>query len=233
MERISCYWWTVTFSLSEQRTSPVSWTARRTCFRGRGFLKDSGSCTSSRFGWFGPATGQRRWICSPRARMHIGIACCSSPCLTPRWRGRADIALASNQAVCFSSNQYIATGVMHDQGRRVLRWYSLAEPALDPRPDRAAGGAALADSHQEGSAISGLVWQPNPELWSLSVWGYQRSWAPYNILCSTHSRRHGDPLRVVCMLWNGECLWNSAICSYWPGYFVRDGCSAFSTIQTG
>ncbi len=31
----------------------------------------------------------------------------------------------------------------------------LAEPALVPGPDRAAGGTALADPHQEGSAISG------------------------------------------------------------------------------
>ncbi len=31
----------------------------------------------------------------------------------------------------------------------------LAKPALVPRPDRAAGGAALADPCQEGSAISG------------------------------------------------------------------------------
>ncbi len=30
----------------------------------------------------------------------------------------------------------------------------LAEPALVPRPDRAAGGIALADPRQEGSAIS-------------------------------------------------------------------------------
>ncbi len=31
----------------------------------------------------------------------------------------------------------------------------LAEPALVPGPDRAAGGIALADPHQEGPAISG------------------------------------------------------------------------------
>ncbi len=33
-------------------------------------------------------------------------------CALPAERGRADIALASSQAVCISSNQYIATGVM-------------------------------------------------------------------------------------------------------------------------
>ncbi len=43
------------------------------------------------------------------------------PVSLPAEGGCADIALASSQAVCVSSNQYIATGVMHDQGRRVLR----------------------------------------------------------------------------------------------------------------
>ncbi len=63
MQRISCYERTVTFSQSEQCTSPVFWTAGQTCFWGWGFLKESGGCTLSRFGWFGLATGQRRWIC--------------------------------------------------------------------------------------------------------------------------------------------------------------------------
>ncbi len=73
-------------------------------------------------------------------------------------RGRADIALASSQAVCFSSDQDIATGVMQDQGGAGFgdtHRPELAEPALVPGPDRAAGGTALADPHQEGSAISG------------------------------------------------------------------------------
>ncbi len=39
------------------------------------------------------------------------------PVSLPAEGGRADIALASSQAVCVSSNQYIATGVMHEQGR--------------------------------------------------------------------------------------------------------------------
>ncbi len=63
-------------------------------------------------------------------------------CALPAERGRADIALASSQAVCVSSNQYIATGVMQDQGRGCFgdtHCPELAEPALD----RAAGGGAL------------------------------------------------------------------------------------------
>ncbi len=81
-QRISCYGQIVTSSPSEQRTSPVSWTAGRTCFRGRGFLKESGGCTPSQFGWFGTSTGERRWICLTRVRRRT--ARCSSLCLTPR-----------------------------------------------------------------------------------------------------------------------------------------------------
>ncbi len=80
------------------------------------------------------------------------------PVSLPAGRGRADIALASSQAVCFSSDQDIATGVMQDQGGAGFgdtHRPKLAEPALVPGPDRAAGGTALADPHQEGSAISG------------------------------------------------------------------------------
>ncbi len=75
-------------SSSELRTSPVSWSEGRTCFRGRGFLKESGDCTPSRFGWFGTASvkGERRWICSPRARTRTA-RCSSLP---------ADITLASS-----------------------------------------------------------------------------------------------------------------------------------------
>ncbi len=38
------------------------------------------------------------------------------PVSLPAERGRADIALASTQAVCISSDQDIANGVMQDQG---------------------------------------------------------------------------------------------------------------------
>ncbi len=58
----------------------------------------------------------------------------------------------------YSPNQNIATGVMHDQGgASVSDTHSpeLAEPALVPRPDRAAGSTALADPGQEGHAIPG------------------------------------------------------------------------------
>ncbi len=97
--------------------------------------------------------GERRWICSPWARMRT--ARCSSPCLTSPLEGDA---LASSQAVCISFDQDIATVVIQDQGGASVsdtHRPELAEPALVPRPDRAAGGTALADPRQEGYAIPG------------------------------------------------------------------------------
>ncbi len=91
------------------------------------------------------------------------------PVSLPAEGGRADIALASSQAVCVSSDQDIATGVMQDQGGGGFgdtHRHELAEPASVLGPDRVAGGAALADPRQEGSAISGerLGVAPEPEV---------------------------------------------------------------------
>ncbi len=80
------------------------------------------------------------------------------PVSLPAGRGRAHIALVSSQAGCISSDQDIATGVIQDQGGAgVSDTHSpkLAEPALLPRPDRAAGSTALANPRQEGHAIPG------------------------------------------------------------------------------
>ncbi len=80
------------------------------------------------------------------------------PVPLPAERGRAHSALASSQALCVSSDQNIASGVMQDQGgESVSDTHSpeLAEPALVSRPDRAVDSTSLADSHQEGHAIPG------------------------------------------------------------------------------
>ncbi len=80
------------------------------------------------------------------------------PVTLPAERGRAHSALASSQALCVSSDQNIASGVMQDQGgASVSDTHSpkLAVPALVSRPDRAVGSTSLADSGQEGHAISG------------------------------------------------------------------------------
>ncbi len=69
------------------------------------------------------------------------------PIPLPAGRGRSDIALDSSQAVCVPSDQgWRSFGDTHRP--------ELAEPALVHGPDRAAGGTALADPHQEGPAIS-------------------------------------------------------------------------------
>ncbi len=80
------------------------------------------------------------------------------PVPLPAERGRAHSALASSQALCVSSDQNIAFGVMQDQGgASVSDTHSpeLAEPALVSRPDRAVDSTSLADSGQEGHAIPG------------------------------------------------------------------------------
>ncbi len=80
------------------------------------------------------------------------------PVPLPAGRGRAHSALASSQALCVSSKQNIASGVMQDQGGASVRDThspELAEPALVSGPDRAVGSTSLADSGQEGRAIPG------------------------------------------------------------------------------
>ncbi len=74
------------------------------------------------------------------------------PVPLPAGRGRTHSALASSQALCVSSDQNIASGVMQDQGgASVSDTHSpeLAEPALVSRPDRAVDSSSLADSGQE------------------------------------------------------------------------------------
>ncbi len=76
----------------------------------------------------------------------------------PPGRGRAHSALADSQALCVSSDQNIASGVMQDQGGASVRHThspELAEPALVSGPDRAVDSPSLADPGQEGHVISG------------------------------------------------------------------------------
>ncbi len=80
------------------------------------------------------------------------------PVPLPVGRGRAHSALAGSQTLCVFSDQNIASGVMQDQGGAgICDTHSpeLAEPALVSGPDRAVDNPSLADSGQEGYAISG------------------------------------------------------------------------------
>ncbi len=95
------------------------------------------------------------------------------PVPLPAGRGRAHSALADSQALCVSSDQNIASGVMqHQGGASVCGTHSpeLAEPALVSGPDRAVDSPSLADSGQEGHAISGgrLGVAPEPGTMELS-----------------------------------------------------------------
>ncbi len=93
----------------------------------------------------------------------------------PVGRGRAHSALADSQALCVSSDQDIASGVMQDQGGASVRHThssELAEPALvsgltelliaPPWP--------IPVRKDMLSQVDGSVWHPNPELWNLHVW---------------------------------------------------------------
>ncbi len=93
----------------------------------------------------------------------------------PVGRGRAHSALADSQALCVSSDQDIASGVMQDQGGASVRHThssELAEPALVSGPDRAADSPPWPIPVRKDmlSQVDGSVWHPNPELWNLHVW---------------------------------------------------------------
>ncbi len=151
---------------------------------------------------FGTSTGERRWICSPWARRRT--ACCSSPCLTPAGRGRADIVLASSRLYVFPPIQILPL-VLYKIRKE---WASviLIAPNLPWFPDLTellvAPPWPIPIKKDLLSQVDGSVWHPNPELWSLHVWllrGYQRGWAHCILVCSIRSWRREHPLRDVCM----------------------------------
>ncbi len=98
-------------------------------------------------------------------------------------RGRAHSALASSQALCVSSDQNIASGVMQDQGGASVSDTHSPELAEQPWfPDLTellvAPPWPIPVRRDMLSQADGSVWHPNPELWSLHVWllqGCQRS----------------------------------------------------------
>ncbi len=158
------------------------------------------------------------------------IARCSSPCLTPRWRGtrwhrtgQQPGCMHFLQSIychwCYAwSGKEVASVILTAPNWLNQPWFPDLTELLVALPWPIPVRKDLL------SQVSGLVWQPKLELWSLHVWllrGYQRSWVPCILVWSTCSRRRGHPLRGVCMLWNGECLWNGAVCSYRPGYLLR------------
>ncbi len=153
------------------------------------------------------------------------------PISLPAGRGRADIMLTSSQAVCISSDQDIATGVIQDQGGASVsdtHRPELAEPALVPRPDRAAGGTALADPHQEGYAI--------PWCGAFMCGCFRVIRGAERLAVSRARHAHGS---ASTLYKTSVCLKMGSICemmgsgSYRPGYLHRLGCSEFSAVQAG
>ncbi len=137
-------WVDVTSSPSEQRTSRS---------RRADMLSRKGDSSRRVEVAFGTSTGERRWICSPWARRRMPAVLL--PVSLPAGRGRADIVLASSRLYVFPPIQILPL-VLYKSGRSELHVILIApEPALVPRPDRTAGGTALADPHQEGFASPG------------------------------------------------------------------------------
>ncbi len=149
--------------------------------------------------------GAEVYLFATSSRMHI--ACCSSPCLTPRWRGTRWHRTGQQPGCIYKKKRGASVMLIAPNWPNQL-WFPDQTELLVASPWPIPVRKDLL------SQMSGSGWHPNPELWSLHVWllrGYQRSWVPCILVCSTCSWRCGHPLRGICMLWNGECLWNSAV----------------------
>ncbi len=112
--------------------------------------------------------------------------------------------LTSSQAVCISSDQDIATGVIQDQGGASVsdtHRPKLAEPALVPRPDRAAGGTALADPHQEGYAIPGGRLGVEPSCVAASGLSEELSALQSHVLGTLTEARAPSTRRLYALKW--------------------------------
>ncbi len=106
-----------------------------------------------------------------------------------------------------------------------------------PKPDRTAGGTALADPHQEGFAIPDGRLGVAPEPGVVEPSCVAASWIS-EVLSALHScvldtllegrapsTRRLYALKCVCEMVRSGL--------YLPGYLHRVGCSEFSTVQAG
>ncbi len=137
------------------------------------------------------------------------------PVSLPAGRGRADITLASSQAVCISSDQDIATGALCKirQERASVLLIAPNWPNQPCFPDLTelleAPPCPVPVRKDMLSQVDGSVWHPNPELWSLHVWAFMVI-RGYERLTVSHARHtHGSTstfYKTVIWLQNGECL---------------------------
>ncbi len=140
---------------------------------------------------------------------------------------------AGSQTLCVSSDQNIASGVMQDQGGAgICDTHSpeLAEPALVSGPDRAVDIPSLADSGQEGYAISGgrLGVAPEPGTMEPSCVDAPGLSGEIDALQSRVTLYKA----FVCLKMGGVCKMVPSG-SYRPGYLHRVECSEFPAIQAG
>ncbi len=129
---------------------------------------------------------------------------------SPLEGGRADIMLTSSQAVCISFDQDIATVVIQDQGGASVsdtHRPELAEPALVPRPDRAAGGTALTDPRQEGYAIPGGWLGVEPSRVVASGLSEERSALQSRVLGTLTEARAPSTRRFYALKWGVFVKW--------------------------
>ncbi len=104
------------------------------------------------------------------------------PVSLPTGKGRADIALASSQAVCISSDQDIALvlcKIKEERASVILIAPNWPNQPWFPDLTKLLGAPPWPIPVRKDmlSQVDGSVWYPNPELWSLHVWplqGYQR-----------------------------------------------------------
>ncbi len=116
----------------------------------KGFPKESGGCTPSRFGWIWPALGEQRWICSPQARMRT--VRCSSLYPTPRWKGTLWHCTGQQPGCMRSLWSRYCHWCYTRSGRRELWWHS------SPQTGRTSLGSRTWQScwwHRPGRSPSG------------------------------------------------------------------------------
>ncbi len=119
---------------------------------------------------------------SVRHERECVLAAVLHPVSLPAGRGRADIALASSQAVCISSDQDIALvlcKIREERASVILIAPNWPNQPWFPDLTELLGAPPWPIPVRKDmlSQVDGSVWYPNPELWSLHVWplqGYQR-----------------------------------------------------------
>ncbi len=210
----------------------------RTCFQGGEFLKGNGGYTPSRFRWFGTSTGSGGGFIRYERECTLPVVLLPVP--LPAGRGRAHSALADSQALCVSSDQNIASGVMQHQGGASVVLIAPSWPNQPWFPDLTelliAPPWPIPVRRDMLSQVDGSVWHPNPELWNFMCGCFRvvRGARCIAVSCDRHTHGSASTLYKTFL-----CLKMGSVCemvpsgSYRPGCLHRVGCSEFPAIQAG